>query len=90
MRQGWRWMAALALLPGGALAQPVPPREAVPPRPETQVPAPPRPTPPTGVIRPPAGVDPGIQAPVPAPAPGTTPVIPPPGTPGGDPRVQPR
>ena len=43
-----------------------------------------------GVIRPPAGVDPGIRAPAPNPNPGTTPVIPPPGTPGGDPRVQPR
>ena len=46
--------------------------------------------PPGGVIRPPAGVDPGIRAPAPNPNPGTTPVIPPPGTPGGDPRVQPR
>jgi hypothetical protein len=43
-----------------------------------------------GVIRPPAGVDPGIHAPALNPDPGTTPVIPPPGTPGGDPRVQPR
>jgi hypothetical protein len=48
-------------------------------------------TPPRGgVVRPPPGVDPGIQAPVPAPDPGTTRVIPPPGTPGGDPRVHPR
>ncbi len=48
--------------------------------------------PPTGVgvIRPPAGMDPGIHAPAPNPDPGTTRVIPPPGTPGGDPRVQPR
>jgi hypothetical protein len=45
---------------------------------------------PGGVIRPPAGVDPGIRAPAPNPNPGTTPVIPPPGTPGGDPRVEPR
>jgi hypothetical protein len=45
---------------------------------------------PRGVVRPPAGVDPGIQAPVPVPAPNTTPVIPPPGTPGGDPSVQQR
>ena len=43
-----------------------------------------------GEIRPPAGVDRGIQAPAPSPNPGTTPVIPPPGTPGGDPRVDPR
>jgi len=45
---------------------------------------------PGGVIRPPAGVDPGIQAPAPNPNPGTMPVIPPPGTPGGDPRLEPR
>ena len=43
-----------------------------------------------GVVVPPLGVDPGMQAPVPVPDPGTTRVIPPPGTPGGDPRVQPR
>jgi hypothetical protein len=43
-----------------------------------------------GVIRPPAGVDPGIAAPVPDPTPGTTPVIPPPGTPGGNPAIQPK
>ena len=43
-----------------------------------------------GVVRPPPGVDPGVQAPVPVPDPGTTRVIPPPGTRGGDPRVQPR
>lgn len=46
--------------------------------------------PPAGVVRPPAGIDPGIGAPAPMPNPRTTPVIPPPGTPGGDPRVQPR
>ena len=45
---------------------------------------------PGGVVRPPAGVDPGIRAPAPNLNPGTTPVIPTPGTPGGDPRVQPR
>lgn len=45
---------------------------------------------PSGVIRPPAGVDPGIQAPALIPNPDTMPVIPPPGTPGGDPRVEPR
>jgi hypothetical protein len=43
-----------------------------------------------GVIRPPAGVDPGIAAPVPDPHPGTTPVIPPPGTPGGSQSLQPK
>jgi hypothetical protein len=43
-----------------------------------------------GVMRPPPGVDPGMQAPVPVPNPGTTRVIPPPGAPGGDPRVLPR
>jgi hypothetical protein len=43
-----------------------------------------------GVIRPPAGTDPGIAAPVPDPTPGTTPVIPPPGTPGGNPTIQPK
>jgi hypothetical protein len=43
-----------------------------------------------GVIRPPAGMDPGITAPAPVPNPGTTPVIPPPGSPGGDPTVIPR
>lgn len=47
--------------------------------------------PPAGVVRPPVGVDPGIQAPVPVPNPGTTPVIPPPpGAPGGDARLRPR
>ena len=45
----------------------------------------------SGVVRLPAGVDPGIRAPAPNPNPDTTPpVIPPPGTPGGDPRVEPR
>jgi hypothetical protein len=43
-----------------------------------------------GVLRPPAGVDPEIQAPAPEPNPQTTPVIPPPGTPGGDQSVQPK
>jgi hypothetical protein len=45
---------------------------------------------PRGVIRPPAGLDPGIHTTVPDPTPNTTPVIPPPGSPGGDPRVIPR
>jgi hypothetical protein len=43
-----------------------------------------------GVIRPPLGVDPGIQGTVPDPTPGTMPVIPPPGTLGGNPRIDPR
>jgi hypothetical protein len=43
-----------------------------------------------GVIRPPMGVDPGIQGKVPNPTPNTTPMIPPPGTPGGDPSIIPR
>jgi hypothetical protein len=43
-----------------------------------------------GVIRPPMGVDAGIQDYVPDPTPRTTPVIPPPGTPGGNPRIDPR
>jgi hypothetical protein len=41
-----------------------------------------------GVICPPPGVDPEIEAPTPET--GTTPVIPPPGTPGGDQSVQPK
>ncbi len=44
----------------------------------------------SGVIKPPAGVDPGIAVPAPDPNPRTTPVIPPPGTPGGNPSVQPK
>jgi hypothetical protein len=44
----------------------------------------------SGVIHPPAGVDPGIAASVPDPHPNSTPVIPPPGTPGGNPSVQPK
>ena len=43
-----------------------------------------------GVIKPPAGIDPGMTAPAPVPNPGTTPVIPPPGSPGGNPTVQPK
>ncbi len=43
-----------------------------------------------GVIRPPTGVDPGIQTNVPAPHPNDMPVIPPPGAPGGNPSVQPK
>jgi len=44
----------------------------------------------SGVIHPPAGVDPGIAVPVPDPDPHSTPVIPPPGTPGGNPSVRPK
>ena len=44
----------------------------------------------SGVIHPPAGMDPGIAVPVPDPNPNSTPVIPPPGTPGGNPSVQPK
>jgi hypothetical protein len=43
-----------------------------------------------GVIQPPAGVDPQIQAQAPNPEPGSTAVIPPPGTPGNQPNVQPK
>ncbi|MGK7870180.1 hypothetical protein [Falsiroseomonas sp. E2-1-a20] len=45
---------------------------------------------PRGVVRPPMGIDPGIQGSVPVPAPNTTPVIPPPGTPGRAPGLVPR
>ena len=45
---------------------------------------------PRGVVRLPAGVDPGIRTTVPDPTPNTTPVVPPPGAPGGDPMVRPR
>jgi hypothetical protein len=44
----------------------------------------------SGVIHPPAGVDPGIAVPAPDPDPHSTPVIPPPGTPGGNPSVEPK
>jgi hypothetical protein len=43
-----------------------------------------------GVIKPPTGVDPKIEAPAPEPNPGKMPVVPPPGSPGGDPNVQPK
>ena len=42
----------------------------------------------SGVICPPAGVDPDMN--VPPPGGGRTPVIPPPGSPGGDPNVKPK
>jgi hypothetical protein len=40
----------------------------------------------SGVIHPPAGVDPGIAVPVPDPGPRSTPVIPPPGNPSVQPK----
>ena len=43
-----------------------------------------------GVIRPPAGVDPGIAQPPPPVPPQSTPIVPPPGTPGGKPDVHPK
>lgn len=43
-----------------------------------------------GVLRPPTGIDPGIQKPAPVPYPNTTPVIPPPGTPGNNPSLDPK
>ncbi len=45
----------------------------------------------SGVLQPPANVDPGIQAKPPVPSSKLpTKVIPPPGTPGGDPTTQPK
>jgi hypothetical protein len=41
-----------------------------------------------GVLCPPPGIDPEMQAP--APDAGRTPVIPPPGSPGGDPTIRPK
>ncbi|MDJ0391186.1 hypothetical protein QMO56_24035 [Roseomonas sp. E05] len=82
----------MALLAGGAAAQPAaPPNTPGPTIPERI--EPPRSGPgPQGdsVIPPPPGIDPQIHVPAPDPQPNTTPVIPPPGSPGGDPRVQPR
>ena len=43
-----------------------------------------------GVIRPPGGVDPGMQVPPPDPGSQRTPVIPPPGSPGGDRTIEPK
>ena len=43
-----------------------------------------------GVIKPPQGVDSGMQVPAPEPGSQRTPVIPPPGTPGGDQSVEPK
>ena len=86
-----RWTAALLAraMTGVALAQsPAQPPGPRPTIPERIEPAPrPNPAPPPGqatppVIRPPAGIDPGIRAPVPEPNPNTTPVIPPPAASG--------
>ena len=43
-----------------------------------------------GVIRPPAGVDPGLDQAPPALGQHSMPVIPPPGTPGGNPEIKPK
>ncbi len=90
---------------GSQLPGTQPPREAAPaPPPAGQVPPEiiqpgpaaddknPRPdtTARSGVIQPPAGIDPGIQAVPPVGTSGAIIVIPPPGSPGGDPRVQPK
>ncbi|UFN49689.1 hypothetical protein LPC08_03320 [Roseomonas sp. OT10] len=89
------WAGAMLL--GLALAWPALGQTAVQPPVASPTPGPTMPNPPRdadgrpgGLVRPPAGVDPGIHAPAPDPAPHTTPVIPPPGTPGGNPSLQPR
>jgi hypothetical protein len=97
---GRHWLVTLPLacaaLAGPALAQtggaPAQTRPPLPPAPPEVVEPAPRDADrvPGGILRPPAGVDPGIHAPAPNPTPNTTPVIPPPGTPGGNPTVQPR
>lgn len=85
--------ALLAMAPvGAALAQQTEPNQQVTPPPGTG------PNAGSSVIRPPAGVDPGINRPTPrmGAAPGTrrevfpTPVVPPPGAPGGNPNVVPK
>ena len=71
------WLAAAGMLavPAAASAQPTPPAQGNN----------------SGVLKPPANVDPGIQAkpPVPSSKLPTT-IVPPPGTPGGDPTTQPK
>jgi hypothetical protein len=95
-RHGWAWSlpAGVLLLAGTAMAQPaVPPNTPGPTVPERVMPEAAPGLPPgrtDGVVRPPAGIDPGMRVPAPNPAPGTTPVIPPPGSPGGDLTVRPR
>jgi hypothetical protein len=98
-------LLAACLGAGAASAQPSSPPSSTPAPPGPTPPA--SPTPPeviapqgsplaggakSGVIKPPTGVDPGIQSipPVTSPAPNSMPVIPPPGTPGGNPSVQPK
>jgi hypothetical protein len=92
-----RALLLLAAVPMGARAQTVQPppverpiqpplRGEVPPRARDGVEMPREPSMPGRVLRPPPGVDPGIQAPVPVPRPNTTPVIPPPGAPSTTPR----
>jgi hypothetical protein len=44
----------------------------------------------TGIIHPPASIDPGMTKPSPNPEAFPTPVVPPPGTPGGNPQVIPK
>ena len=44
----------------------------------------------TGIIHPPATIDPGMTKPAPNPQAFPTPVVPPPGTPGGNPQVIPK
>ena len=44
----------------------------------------------TGIIHPPATIDPGMTRPAPNPQAFPTPVVPPPGTPGGNPQVIPK
>ena len=44
----------------------------------------------SGVIHPPANVDPGLTQPAPEVGPHSMPIIPPPGTPGGNPDVKPK
>lgn len=91
-------MGLLAAAAGPAMAQSPPgaptPGPTIPeriePEPRERSVLPPEGTPRPGVIPPPPGIDPGIQAPVPVPRPNTTPVIPPPGTPDGAPAPRPR
>jgi hypothetical protein len=88
-------LAAAILTAGVAFAQPAADRDRQ-PRSETEGQAPPPSNPSEqldrsqGVIRPPGGVDPGMQVPPPDPGSQRTPVIPPPGTPGGDRTVEPK
>ncbi len=88
-------LTAALVSAGLACAQPAADRDRQ-PRSETEGQAPPPSNPSEqldrshGVIRPPGGVDPGMQVPPPDPGSQRTPVIPPPGTPGGDRSVEPK